>query len=116
VPELVVINKADAADPIALDARRLAEPDSVVVSARTGAGIGELLAQLETRLPRKQRELTVILPYGRGDLVSRMHREGEVLSVSHGADGTELTARVPLGLAAELDSFARTAAAPLAPA
>jgi GTPase len=116
VPELVVINKADAADPIELDALRLAEPDSVVVSARTGAGIDELLALLETRLPRKQRELTVILPYGRGDLVSRMHREGEVLSVSHGADGTELTARVPLGLAAELDSFARSAAAPVAPA
>jgi GTP-binding protein HflX len=111
VPELVVINKADAADPIEIEGLRLAEPKSVVVSARTGAGIDQLLAELEQLLPRKQREMTVSLPYDRGDLLSRAHREGEVLEVSHGANGTELTARVPLGLAAELDRFAVPAVA-----
>jgi GTP-binding protein HflX len=111
VPELVVINKADAADLIELEGLRLAEPKSVVVSAHTGEGIDKLLAELEQLLPRKQREMTVTLPYDRGDLVSRAHREGEVLDVRHGEDGTELTARVPLGLAAELDRFV-TAAAP----
>ncbi len=105
VPELVVINKADAADPIALEGLRLAEPASVVVSAHTGEGIDKLLAELDQRLPRHQREVTVTLPYDRGDLLSRAHREGEVVAVRHGADGTELTARVPLGLAAELDTF-----------
>ncbi|HEY1616219.1 MAG TPA: GTPase HflX, partial [Streptosporangiaceae bacterium] len=107
LPEVVVINKADAADPLELEALRLAEPGAVVVSARTGEGVDKLLAQVEQLLPRKQRELTVILPYDRGDLVSRAHSEGEVLQVRHGEDGTELTARVPLGLAAELDQFAR---------
>src|SRR6185437_3720197 len=92
VPELVVINKADAATAIDLECLRLAEPESVVVSARTGEGIDKLLAELEQRLPRKQREMTVLLPYDRGDLVSRAHREGEVLSVGHSQDGTELTA------------------------
>jgi GTPase len=111
VPELVVINKADAADPIELEGLRLAEPKSVVVSAITGEGIDKLLAELDELLPRRQREITVTLPYGRGDLVSRAHREGEVLEVRHGADGTELTARVPLGLAAELDPFATPAPA-----
>ena len=106
VPELVVINKADAADPIEIEGLRLAEPKSVVVSAATGEGIEKLLAELDELLPRRQREITVTLPYGRGDLVSRAHREGEVLEVRHGADGTELTARVPLGLAAELGPFA----------
>jgi GTP-binding protein HflX len=105
VPELVVINKADAADPIEIEGLRLAEPKSVAVSARTGAGIDKLLAELEQLLPRKQREMTVTLPYARGDLLSRAHREGEVIEVRHGEDGTELTARVPLGLAAELDRF-----------
>jgi GTP-binding protein HflX len=109
VPELVVINKADAADPIDLEGLRLAEPKSVVVSAVTGEGIDKLLAELDELLPRRQREITVTLPYERGDLVSRAHREGEVLEVRHGADGTELTARVPLGLAAELDRFAPAA-------
>jgi GTP-binding protein HflX len=109
VPELVVVNKADAADPIALEGLRLAERQSVVVSARTGAGIPELLAELERLLPRHQREISVILPYERGDLLSRAHAEGEVLAVRHGQDGTELTARVPLGLAAELNQFAEPA-------
>jgi GTP-binding protein HflX len=109
VPELVVINKADLASSIEIEGLRLAEPRSVVVSARTGAGIDKLLAELDQLLPRKHREMTVTLPYGRGDLVSRAHREGEVIAVRHGEDGTELTARVPLGLAAELDRFAAPA-------
>jgi GTP-binding protein HflX len=111
VPELVVINKADAADPIELEGLRLAEPKSVVVSAVTGEGIDKLLAELDELLPRRQREITVTMPYDRGDLVSRAHREGEVLEVRHGADGTELTARVPFGLAAELERCAAPAAA-----
>jgi GTP-binding protein HflX len=106
VPELVVINKADAADPIDIEGLRLAEPKSVVVSARTGEGIDKLLAELDELLPRRQREITVTVPYDRGDLVSRAHQEGEVLEVRHGADGTELTARVPLGLAVVLERSA----------
>jgi GTP-binding protein HflX len=106
VPELVVINKADAADPIALEGLRLAEPKSVVVSALTGEGIDKLLAELDELLPRRQREITVTVPYARADLVSRAHAEGEVLEVRHGADGTELTARVPLGLAVVLERSA----------
>jgi GTP-binding protein HflX len=102
VPELVVVNKADAADPLDLEGLRLAERGSVLVSARTGAGIDELLAAVEHLLPRQYCQVTVTVPYERGDLLSRAHADGEVLEVSHGPDGTELTARVPPGLAAEL--------------
>jgi GTPase len=111
VPELVVINKADSADPIELEGLRLAEPQSVVISARTGAGVDELLAEIERLLPRQYREVSVVIPYDRGDLLSRAHDEGEVLVVAHGGAGTELTARVPLGLAAELDRLVSSTAA-----
>jgi GTPase len=107
VPELVVINKADSADPIELKGLQLAEQQSVVVSARTGDGIDNLVAEIERLLPRQFREVSVVLPYERGDLLSRAHSEGEVVHVEHGCDGTDLTARVPLGLAAELGRFAR---------
>jgi GTP-binding protein HflX len=102
VPELVVINKADAADPIVVQGLRRDEPNALVVSARTGAGLPELMATLEQQLPRMDAEITVLVPYDRGDLISRVHAEGEVLAVVHGEQGTELTARVPHGLAAEL--------------
>jgi GTPase len=107
VAELVVINKADEADPIELEGLRLAEKQSVVVSARTGEGLEELQAEIERLMPRQYREVSVVIPYARGDLLSRAHDEGEVLAVEHGSDGTELTARVPPGLAAELAGFAR---------
>ncbi|HXW44129.1 MAG TPA: GTPase HflX [Streptosporangiaceae bacterium] len=105
VPELVVINKADAADSIELEGLQLTERQSVIVSAQTGDGLDKLMAEIERLLPRAQREVTVLLPYSRGDLVSRVHDEGEVLAVGHRGDGTELTAKVPLGLAAELERY-----------
>jgi GTP-binding protein HflX len=107
VPELVVINKADSADPIELEGLQLAERQSVVVSAWTGDGIDKLEAEIERLMPRQCREVSVVIPYDRGDLLSRAHDEGEVLTVEHGGDGTELTAKVPLDLAAELDRFVR---------
>jgi len=106
VPELVVFNKADMADPIELKGLQLAERQSVLVSARTGDGTADLLAEIEPLLPRRNAQVSVVLPYARGDLLARAHQEGEVLQVEHTGAGTALTARVPLGLAAELDQFA----------
>jgi GTP-binding protein HflX len=104
VPELVVINKADAADPIEVEGLRLKER-ALVISARTGAGLTDLVAAIEAALPQRDRQITAVVPYGRGDLVARAHQEGEVLAVRHVLDGTELTARVPPDLAAEIDGI-----------
>jgi GTP-binding protein HflX len=106
VPELVVINKADAADPIEVEALRRQECNSLVVSAGTGQGLDELAAAVEDALPRWDKEISALVPYVRGDLVARAHREGAVLALKHGAEGTELTARVPPDLAAEIGRIA----------
>jgi GTP-binding protein HflX len=110
VPELIVINKSDAADPIVVERLRLHEKNSVLVSARTGAGLDELRDVLEEALPHRDCEVRVLVPYSRGDLVARAHEEGEVTHVGHVADGTELEARVPPALAAELEQFGALAA------
>jgi GTPase len=106
VPELVVINKADVADPAEAEALRLCEPDSVVVSARTGAGLDELAVAVEAALPQRDREVSAVVPYLHADLVARAHQEGEVVALRHGEAGTELTARVPPSLAAEIARIA----------
>jgi GTPase len=111
VPELVVYNKADAADEIEVKGLQLAEPQSVVVSARTGDGLPVLLGEIERLLPRPSSEVSVVLPYARGDLLARAHREGEVLRLEHTDAGTQLTARVPPSLANELDRFVVTTGA-----
>ena len=106
VPELVVINKADVADPLVIARLRQREPHSVVVSAKSGEGIPEALAALEADLPRPAVEVVALLPYERGDLLSRVHDQGEVISLEHTGDGTMLKARVGEALAGELAAYA----------
>ena len=106
VPEQLVFNKIDAADPETLLRLRHLAPDAVFVSARTGEGIDELQRVIERRLPRPDVEVQVLLPYTRGDLLARVHETAEVLSTEHTADGTVVRARVHPGLAAALAPFA----------
>jgi GTPase len=106
VPELVVINKVDDADPVALKALQLRERGSVLASAKTGEGLDELRAAIEGALPDRDHMVRVSVPYSRGDLVARAHAAGEVTRAEHGPDGTFLEARVPPELAAELRQYA----------
>ncbi|MEX0429400.1 GTPase HflX [Nocardioides sp. DS6] len=106
VPELVVINKADLADPVALQRLQRREPHSVVVSAKTGEGIAEALAAVEADLPRPSVEFHALLPYSRGDLVNRLHQHGEIDSLEHTGDGTVVRGRANADLAGELAPYA----------
>ena len=106
VPELVVINKIDGADPVDVKALQLRERDAVPVSAKTREGLDELRAAIEAALPERDRPVLAAVPYDRADLVARAHAAGEVHRVEHGPEGTLLEARVPPGLAAELERFA----------
>jgi len=105
VPELVVINKADAADPLVIQRLQRTEPHSVVVSAKTGLGIKEALAAVEADLPRPGVEFHVLLPYDRGDLVNKVHQHGEIDALEHTAEGTEITGRANADLAGELAAY-----------
>jgi GTP-binding protein HflX len=112
VPELIVVNKVDAMTDDDVLALRRALPGAVWVSARTGEGIDELRRLVAERLPHPDVDVEVLVPYDRGDLVARVHRDGEVLAERHEAVGTRLTARVDGALAAALAEFgAPTAAA-----
>lgn len=105
LPEIVVINKADLADPMTVARLRRLEPGAITVSAHTGFGIDELRARIEQGLPHPPVDVVVVVPYDRGDLVSRMHIEGEVLSEEHREDGTLVSARVHPDLAAALNEL-----------
>ena len=106
IPELLVLNKADVADPEVLDRVLRREPGAVVISARTGVGLDALAERIAAALPRPREVVDVVVPYRRGDLVSRVHTDGEILSEVHTAEGTSLTARVDPDLAAELRAAA----------
>ena len=102
ITEIIVINKADIADPIVINRLRLLSPLCVVVSAHTGEGIDELRELIEQHLPHPRVDVHVVVPFARGDLLARTYREGQVLSRVETQDGTELVARVSPELAHDL--------------
>jgi GTP-binding protein HflX len=89
VPELVVVNKADKAPE---EAKVLAHAlaGSVVVSARTGEGIDELLRVLGDRLRGSDRVVELVVPWSRGDVLAAIHREGEVVGQRDGEESATL--------------------------
>jgi GTP-binding protein HflX len=105
IPELVVINKADAADPYVINRLKLHEKNAIAVSALTGQGIDELVAMIEAQLPHPQIDIKATVPYDRGDLLARAYREGNVLSRTDTEAGTVIIAKVPQALANVLEEY-----------
>ena len=105
VPELLVLNKLDLLDEVSRARLARLLPGMPMLSAATGEGVDELLAAIAARLPHPEVELTALVPYERGDLVDRAHREGEILEIDHLAEGTKLHLRAPAALAHALDDY-----------
>jgi len=105
IPEIVVFNKSDLAD----DEQRLLirglEPTGIFVSARTGEGIDELLVRIAEVLPAPEVELTLLVPYDRGEVISRLHVQGRVISTDYREDGTLVKALVHPARVSDLQEF-----------
>ncbi|RBP67847.1 GTP-binding protein HflX [Brevibacterium sanguinis] len=107
IPELLVFNKSDIADETVVTGLRAEYPNARFVSAATGEGLDGLVETIESMLPSPNVEVSVLIPYERGDLVSKIYALGSVDREEHTAGGTALHAKVPQDLAAELDDFRR---------
>jgi len=105
-PELLVVNKTDAASGLTLAQLRRALPDAVFVSAHTGDGLDRLRSRMGELVEPTDTTVDVTIPYDRGDLVARMHEDGRVDATEHTEQGTRVKARVPVALAAGLRQFA----------
>ncbi len=105
-PELLAINKIDAASDLALAKLRRALPDAVFVSAHTGEGLDRLRQRMGQLVAPTDIAVDVTIPYQRGDLVARIHTGGRVDATEHTEGGTRVIARVPAALAARLRDFA----------
>ena len=102
IEELIVFNKADLIDADTEVRLRGLVPGCLLVSARDGRGISDLEALIAERLPKPNEKFEGILPYDRGDLVSKVHLTGQVLEIEYLETGTRLVALVSQDLAAEL--------------
>ncbi len=102
IPELLVLNKIDLAEPETRARLRSVLPEAIEVSGWTGQGIDDLRLEIANRLPRPRILMDVVVPYSLGRLVSQVHEEGEVLSEEWDERGTHLVARVSEKLAQQL--------------
>ena len=105
IGELVVFNKVDLVDDATRLALRGLVPGSLLVSARTGEGIDELLAEIAKRIPSPDVRLRALVPYDKGALISKIHLNGKLLSSEHLETGTLIEAMVKPDLAAELQPY-----------
>jgi GTP-binding protein HflX len=107
IPELIVINKADALSEIATQRLENLYPDAVMVSALKRTGLDEMLNRVAALLEQPMVTLTLEIPYDRGDLVAAAHRVGEVIEEKHDDQGTILEVRVPATATGQFLAFSR---------
>ena len=71
----------------------------------TGEGIDSFLQAVSDRLRALSRVTELLVPYGRGDVLASVHREGEVLVEEADADGMRLRARLDDAAVSRLREF-----------
>ncbi len=104
IAELLVFNKVDLVDDQRQVELRGLVPGALMISSRSGQGIAELELRIAELLPKPEVEFQGVVPYSRGDLVSRAHLSGKVLETEYVEQGTALHAMVSAELAAELNA------------
>ena len=95
VPVLTVLNKCDLLPGLPEDL----EGPCVAISAKTGAGLPELLEAVARALPPAHLRARLLLPYSAGELEARMVRDGRIFSRDYTPKGILLEANVPVEMA-----------------
>ena len=95
LPRVLVLNKVDLVSLGEADAFLLRYPGSLAVSARTGAGLGELVEAIQEALTRDMVSCLLRIPHADYSIVSLVMREGRVLEERHDDESTWLRCRVP---------------------
>ncbi len=102
---LVVFNKIDLIDAeTLLDLRRI-YPDAVLVSARTGEHIDDLVERVALEAAALDKLIDVHIPYASGSLVQLIRQSGHVLEESFEETSTHLVAKVPPRIAGYLSAY-----------
>jgi len=95
VEEFVVFNKIDIAGETTTTRLQALHPEAGFISAMTGDGVDGLLHDIVAAMQARTVELSLLIPYARGDVVAEVHAAGDVLKTDHTNAGTEVTVRIP---------------------
>lgn len=73
-----------------------AQGEFVMISAKTGEGLGNLLAKIQLSLPPTRRKAELLIPYNECGLVSYIREEGVLIKEDYRADGIYVKAVVDI--------------------
>jgi GTP-binding protein HflX len=105
-PVLMVLNKVDLLPPGAVLARFLERhPHAAVISAKTGTGIPELMAELGVALRPIREFLELAVPHERSDIIARLHEVGQVVERDYEGESARFKVRIPPHLHHEFQKF-----------
>jgi len=105
IPEIIVFNKADLIDDDQQILLRGLEPNAVFVSAKTGEGVEALQQLIADTIPEPDVEVTAVIPYEHGEIISMIHKSGHVLDTDYVESGTRIHARVSVEMAARIGRY-----------
>ena len=104
---LMVFNKVDAvAHPEVVESYKARFANSVAISARTGAGVNELVAALQDEISSWRLNQRFRVPLTESWLIAEVHRIGRVHEVHYEDDAAVIVAHVPPQLGSKLAPFA----------
>ncbi len=95
IPRLYVVNKSDRIDDMSVLAPiHRHGGTSVLVSARTGAGLTDLTNALQSYLAHAERKVTILVPHSAGALHSEIRSCATVLHESHDEHGSTMELQI----------------------
>ena len=106
LPRVLVFNKCDLLADDGLDAMTKRFPDALFVSAQTGFGCDALIERIAHIASARDAHLDIVVPYSRGDVVSKAHEKCRILSEEHTEQGTHLILLASPAIAHEFAPFA----------
>jgi GTP-binding protein HflX len=105
-PLITVFNKADhIPSAVSLPDLLAGTPDSLAISALTGAGLDDLFAVLERKLGEELTYGEYDIPYEQAAIAAHMREVGQVVGEHYTEKGVCLAVRLPAGFAQRWAEF-----------
>ncbi len=106
LPVITVYNKIDLLSSEEIDKlKSRAAPASAFISAKKGIGIEDLVNKISDQLMLQFELVTVLVPYGMGQLVSTFHEKGKTLTIENLEKGIRIHGYLPKQLLSAFETY-----------
>lgn len=108
IPCVTIFNKIDVLEhdaPEELDRLKHLYPDAIFISAKTKAGMGDLLGTFEAEVESRYVPMSICIPYDQGKYVTIAHEQASVCHESYETDGIYLKVCLPTSLSKQFKRF-----------